>query len=60
MEIHEVTLDAARRQRVMDGAIAKLKEYYVYPDVAQKMAQALVAYEKNGDEAIQRPMAASS
>ncbi len=44
-----VTLDAAERKRVIDGTIANLKEYYVYPDVAQKMADALLAHEKNGD-----------
>ncbi len=47
--IHEVTLDAARRRRVIDGAIAKLKDYYVYPNIAEKMAAALLMHEKNGD-----------
>ncbi len=47
--IHEIILDAAGRQRVIAGAIANLKEYYVYPPVAEKMAQALLAHEKNGD-----------
>ncbi len=42
-------LDAAERKRVIDGAIANLKEYYVYPDVAQKMADALLAHQKSGD-----------
>jgi hypothetical protein len=46
----EVTLDAAAQRRVIDGAIANLKEYYVYPDVAQQMADALLAHEKNGDD----------
>jgi hypothetical protein len=43
-------LDAAERRRVIDGAIANLKEYYVYPDVAQRMADALRTHEKNGDD----------
>jgi hypothetical protein len=43
------TLDAAERQRVIDGTIANLKRHYVYPDVAQKMADSLLAREKAGD-----------
>jgi hypothetical protein len=42
-------LDAAERKRVIDRTIANLKEYYVYPDVAQKMAEALLAHENRGD-----------
>ena len=42
-------LDAAERQRVIDGAIANLKQYYIDQDVAQKMADALIAHEKSGD-----------
>lgn len=41
---------AAERQRIIDAVIANLKEHYVYPDVAQKTADALVAHEKNGDD----------
>jgi hypothetical protein len=43
-------LDAAERQRVIDGAIVELKEYYIYPDVGQRMADALLAHEKSGDD----------
>jgi hypothetical protein len=43
-------VDAAERQRVIDGAIAELKQYYIYPDVGQKMANALLAHEKSGDD----------
>lgn len=43
-------LDAAERQRVVAGGIANLKQYYVYPEVAQKMADALLAHEKSGDD----------
>ncbi len=41
-------LDAAERQRVVEGAIANLKKFYIYPDVAQKTADALLAHEKSG------------
>jgi hypothetical protein len=43
-------LDAAERRRVVDGVIRNLKEHYVDKDVAQKMADALLAREKNGDD----------
>ena len=45
-----VTLDAAERQRVIHGAVANLTKYYVDPDIAQKMADALLAHEKSGDD----------
>lgn len=37
------------RHRVILGAVKNLKEHYVYPAVAQKVADALLANEKNGD-----------
>jgi hypothetical protein len=43
-------VDAAERRRVIDGAIVELKAYYIYPDVGQKMADALLAHEKRGDD----------
>ena len=43
-------LDPAERQRVIGAAIANLKKYYVYQDVAPKMADALLAHEKSGDD----------
>jgi hypothetical protein len=46
---HE-SVDARERQRVVDSAIANLKQHYVYPDVAQKMADALRTHEKRGDD----------
>jgi Peptidase family S41/N-terminal domain of Peptidase_S41 in eukaryotic IRBP len=49
-----VGLDAAERQRVIHRAIAELKEYYIYPDVGQKMADALLAHEKSGDDDVVR------
>ncbi len=42
--------DAKERRRVIDGAIANLKQYYIDPDVAQKMAEGLWAHEKSGDD----------
>jgi peptidase S41-like protein len=44
-------VDAAEQRRVIEGAITELKEYYIYPDVGQKMADALLAHEKSGDDA---------
>jgi retinol-binding protein 3 len=47
--VENVKLDAAERQRVIDGVAAKLTEYYVYPDVAQKMNAAMMAHQKGGE-----------
>jgi hypothetical protein len=46
----DIKLDAAERQRVIDGAISNLSKYYIDPDVAQKMADALLAHERSGDD----------
>ena len=43
-------LDAVERKRVIDGAILNLKKNYVRPDVAQEMADALLAHEQHGDD----------
>jgi len=48
--VESVTLDSAERHRVIDGAIANLKQHYVDPDVARKTADALLAHEKSGDD----------
>jgi hypothetical protein len=48
--VENAKLDAAERQRVIHAAIANLKQYYIDPDVAQKMADALLAHEKSGDD----------
>jgi len=48
--VEDAHLDAAERQRVVDGVIRNLIEHYVDKDVAQKMADALLAHEKNGDD----------
>ncbi|HEY6968397.1 MAG TPA: S41 family peptidase [Candidatus Angelobacter sp.] len=46
----EVTLNAATRHPIIDAAIKILNQYYTDADVAQKMADALLAHEKNGDD----------
>jgi hypothetical protein len=48
--IENLSLDAAERERVIHGAVANLTKYYIDRDVAQKMADALMAHEKNGDD----------
>jgi hypothetical protein len=42
-------VDAAERRRVVDRAVANLTQHYVYPELARKMAEALLAKEKRGD-----------
>lgn len=42
-------IDATTRQRVIEGAIAALDEYYVYPETAKKMEDALLARQKKGE-----------
>ncbi|MGC1647346.1 MAG: S41 family peptidase [Candidatus Sulfotelmatobacter sp.] len=39
--VENVKLDAGARQRVIDGVVSDLKEYYVYPETAQKMIEAV-------------------
>ncbi|MBO0859350.1 MAG: S41 family peptidase [Chloracidobacterium sp.] len=41
-------IDAATRARVIDGAVAKLNEFYVYPETAKKMVDAVQARLKSG------------
>ena len=47
--VADVTIDAAARASVIEGAIAKLNESYVFPDVANKMAEAVRARLKRGE-----------
>lgn len=47
--IENIKIDAAERQRVIDGIASNLTEYYVYPDVGQRMIDAVHAHQKNGD-----------
>jgi len=42
-------LGAAERRRVVQAAIADLKQHYVSPGVAQRIADALTAHQKAGD-----------
>lgn len=42
-------IDTATRARVIDGAVANLNEYYVYPDTAKKMEEMLRARQKKGE-----------
>ena len=48
--VEDVKIDAAERRHVVDGAIANLEKYYVYPDVAHTMADSLLLHEKKGDD----------
>lgn len=41
-------IDADTRARVIDGAVATLKEFYVYPETAKKMAEGLQSRLKSG------------
>jgi hypothetical protein len=42
-------VDTAERQKVIDSAIADLKEHYIDPDVARKIAEALSREQKEGN-----------
>lgn len=44
----EITLDAAARARLIDGAAATVEALYVFPDVGKRLAAALRAGEKQG------------
>ncbi len=43
------TLDAPIRNRVIDGALSKLDEYYVFPDTAKKMSAAIRDHQQRGE-----------
>ena len=45
-----VIIDEARRRSVVAGAITQLEESYLDPAMARKMADALLAHEKHGDD----------
>lgn len=45
----DVTVDAAARAEVIDGALKALDDGYVFPEVAKKMADALRARQKGGE-----------
>jgi hypothetical protein len=44
-----IKLDAAARQRVLDGVASSLTEHYVYPEAAQKKVAALCDRQKRGE-----------
>jgi hypothetical protein len=46
------TIDAAEQQRVFDAVIENLKDHYYDHNIAQKMADALLAHEQAGDDAL--------
>jgi hypothetical protein len=46
----DAKLNGTERQQVIDGVITNLKAHYVDKDVGQKMADALLAHEKEGDD----------
>lgn len=51
-------LDSAERKRIVDNAIANLKEHYFDREAAQKTADALAVHEKRGDyDAVPDPAA---
>src|SRR6266478_5598677 len=43
-------LDAAERKRLINAVIDNLKRHYIDPQVARKMADALLAHNENGDD----------
>lgn len=48
-KLDDIQLDAATRQKTIDAISSKLTEYYVYPDVAAKMVEAVHEHQKQGD-----------
>jgi hypothetical protein len=51
--IEDVVLDRTERERVIDGVIVNLKERYLYSDVAETMATALLKSEQRDDERVE-------
>jgi retinol-binding protein 3 len=48
-KVSDSPVDAPTRTRVVEGAAAKLNEYYVFPDLATKMGDAALARLKRGE-----------
>lgn len=44
----DIKVDAATRSSVIDAIAAKLTEFYIYPDIAKKMIEALRAHQRRG------------
>ena len=47
--VENVAMDAALRQKTIEAISKRLTEYYVYPDVAAKMNEAIEQHAKHGD-----------
>ena len=47
--VDDIQLDVTQRQKTIDTISKQLTAFYVYPDVAAKMIQALHHHQKNGD-----------
>lgn len=48
-KLDDIQLDETVRQKTIDAISEKLTDYYVYPDVAAKMIQAVRDHQKHGD-----------
>ena len=48
-KLNDIRLDEATRQKTIDAISERLTEYYVYPDVAANMIQAIRDHQKHGD-----------
>lgn len=48
-KIDDIQLDDAKRQKAIDAISDRLTDYYVYPDVAAHMVQAIHDHQKHGD-----------
>jgi hypothetical protein len=48
-KLDDIQLDETGRQKTIDAISERLTEYYVYPDVAAKMIQAVHDHQKHGD-----------
>ena len=46
----DLSIDTVERQRVINAAIANLKQHYFDKDIAQQTADALLAHQKRGDD----------
>jgi hypothetical protein len=47
--VADIRIDGAERARVIDGAIARLDESYVFPETAKRMADSVRARQKRGE-----------
>jgi hypothetical protein len=47
--VADFRIDGAQRTRVIDGAVAKLNETYVFPETAKRMADSVRAHLKRGE-----------